>query len=50
MTNKLYSFDDWLLIPQYSDIESRSEIDTSLTLVKNNNSIKLDIPIISSPK
>lgn len=47
MTNKkLYSFDDWLLIPQYSDIKSRSEIDTSVSL---NDKIKLDIPIISSP-
>ena len=47
MTNKkLYSFDDWLLIPQYSDIKSRSEIDTSISL---NDKIKLDIPIISSP-
>ena len=46
MEKKLYSFDDWLLIPQYSDIKSRSEIDTSVSL---NDKIKLDIPIISSP-
>jgi IMP dehydrogenase len=48
--NKLTSFDDWLLIPQYSDIRSRKEIDTSVSLIKNNSEIaKLDIPIISSP-
>jgi IMP dehydrogenase len=46
---KLLSYDDVLLIPQYSDIKSRSEIDTSVTFKKNNKSIKLDIPIISSP-
>lgn len=48
--NKLTSFDDWLLIPQYSDIRSRKEIDTSVSLKKNGEEIaRLDIPIISSP-
>jgi len=44
--DKLISFDDVLLIPQYSDILSRSEIDTSVYLT---DSFKLDIPILSSP-
>ena len=47
--NKVLSFDDILLVPQYSDIRSRSEIDTSVKLKKNNIEINLDIPIISSP-
>ena len=47
--NKVLSFDDVLLAPQYSDIKSRSEIDTSIELIKNDIKIKLDIPIISSP-
>lgn len=48
--NKLTSFDDWLLVPQYSDIRSRKEIDTSVSLIKNDKEyLKLDIPIISSP-
>lgn len=40
------SFDDILLIPQYSDIESRKYIDISNKL---DDSITLQIPIISSP-
>jgi IMP dehydrogenase len=39
------TFDDFLLIPQYSDIRSRKEIDISTKLGENN----FDIPIISSP-
>lgn len=39
------AFDDVLLVPKYSDIKSRSEIDISSNLGK----IKLEIPIISSP-
>ena len=47
---KLTSFDDWLLIPQYSDIRSRKEIDTSVTLMKDGEEfLNLEIPIISSP-
>ena len=45
-SKKLISFDDVLLVPQYSDIVSRSEIDTS---VKMADDIQLQIPIISSP-
>ena len=47
--NKVLSFDDVLLVPQYSDIRSRSEIDTSVKLTKKNFEINLDIPIVSSP-
>jgi IMP dehydrogenase len=45
------TFSDYLIKPQYSEIESRSSVDTSYTLSNaNNNSlkIKLDIPVISS--
>ena len=46
MTNKkLYSFDDWLLIPQYSDIKSRSEVDIGSTLAGQYHRL----PLISSP-
>jgi len=38
-------FDDFLLVPQYSDIRSRSEIDTSVTL----GDLTLKTPIIASP-
>ena len=40
------TYDDVLLIPQYSDIESRSEVDVSSDLDDN---IRLELPIISSP-
>jgi IMP dehydrogenase len=40
------SFDDVLLVPQYSDIESRKALHTSNELDAN---ITLDLPIISSP-
>jgi len=40
------TYDDVLLVPQYSDIESRTEINISNHLDKN---IKLEVPIISSP-
>jgi len=48
---ELLSFDDVILLPQYSDIKSRSEINTSVTLESNYNSnkINLSIPIVSSP-
>jgi IMP dehydrogenase len=41
-----YSFDDVLLIPQKSDIDSRAEIDLTVQLYKD---LKLSLPIISSP-
>jgi len=40
------TYDDVLLVPQYSDIESRSEISISNRLDED---IKLEVPIISSP-
>mgnify|MGYP003310739999 FL=1 len=39
------SFDDVLLEPKYSTIESRKEIDVSTDL----NGLKLSLPIVSSP-
>lgn len=46
----LLSFDDVILVPQYSEIESRGTVDTSTILkVKSGNHIKLDVPLISSP-
>ena len=44
--NLTYSYDDVLLMPQYSDIVSRSEIDISVDLGKD---VTLEVPIISSP-
>ena len=38
-------FDDYLLVPQYSDIKSRSEINTQVKL----GDMVLDTPIIASP-
>jgi IMP dehydrogenase len=46
---KALSFDDVILVPNYSDIVSRSEIDTSSIMTFNNQSLKFKIPIISSP-
>ncbi len=40
------TYQDVLLVPQYSDIRSRSEVDISNSLSDN---IKLDAPIIASP-
>lgn len=40
------TYDDVLLVPQYSDIESRKEVDLSSYLGAN---LKLNMPIISSP-
>ena len=44
-------FDDIILVPQYSDIKSRSEIDTSVQVINHSedNTINFKIPIISSP-
>ena len=44
--NLTFSYDDVLLMPQYSDIVSRSEIDISVDLGKD---ITLEMPIVSSP-
>ena len=40
------SFDDVLMVPQYSDIESRSEVNINSDLDDN---ITLHLPVISSP-
>ncbi len=45
MKRQLNSFDDVLLVPQYSDIESRSEIDLSRKLGNKSYAI----PVITSP-
>jgi len=39
------TYDDMLLVPQYSDIESRSEVDIGSFL----NEVRYSLPIISSP-
>jgi len=44
--NKTYSYDDVLLVPQYSDIRSRRDIDISTDLEKG---VKLQLPIFASP-
>ena len=44
--NKTYSYDDVLLVPQYSEIQSRSQIDISSDLGKG---VKLELPIFASP-
>ena len=41
-----YSFDDVLLVPKYSDINSRSEVDLTNSLSEN---ISLALPVVSSP-
>ena len=43
---KMYSFDDVLLVPQYSDISSRSTVSLSSDLGRG---LRLDFPVISSP-
>jgi IMP dehydrogenase len=40
-----YTFDDVLLIPKYSEIQSRSDVDLSVELPRG---IKLQIPLVSS--
>lgn len=42
--NRFLSFDDVCIIPQYSEVSSRKDVDTSVQLGK----FKLDIPIISA--
>ena len=46
MFQKCLSYDDVLLVPQYSEIASRSEIDISTDL---GNGFKLSLPVIASP-
>ncbi len=42
------SFDDVLLVPRYSNILSRSEVDTRTVLSNNKKTFSLSIPIISA--
>jgi IMP dehydrogenase/GMP reductase len=42
-------FDDILLIPQHSEVESRKDINLSVALGKGTRSINLKIPIIAAP-
>jgi IMP dehydrogenase len=44
--NKVLTYDDVLLKPQYSDIKSRSEVDISTDL---GNGVALQLPVIASP-
>ena len=46
---EVVSFDDVILVPQYSDITSRKQINTTVTIEKNGNKDTYGIPIISSP-
>jgi len=46
MFQKSLTFDDVLLVPKFSSIVSRSEVDLSLNL---GPSIQLSLPVISSP-
>jgi IMP dehydrogenase len=46
MIKKGLSYDDTLLVPQYSDIRSRSEIDLSVNM---GNGLHLTLPILSAP-
>jgi len=46
---EVLSFDDVILEPQYSDLVSRKNIDTSIEVLYNDKSLRFSIPIISSP-
>jgi len=47
---EVLSFDDVIMLPQYSNIESRSQIDTSVNINFNEyNSYEFKIPVIASP-
>ena len=41
------TYDDMLLVPQYSDITSRRDVDISSKL---NSSLTLELPIMASPR
>jgi IMP dehydrogenase len=43
------SFDDILLVPQHSDIESRKNVNLSVMIGKGTRSIALNLPIIAAP-
>lgn len=48
MIKTTYSYDDYLLVPQYSTIESRKEVDIGNTLDCTRN-LRFNLPIISAP-
>lgn len=47
LASEALSFDDVVMVPQYSDIKSRSEVSLSIKL--NNTNIVLGAPVIASP-
>ena len=49
INKEVLSFDDVILEPQYSDLESRKNIDTSIEVFFDDKALKFKIPIISSP-
>ena len=46
---EVLGFDDVILIPSYSKLRSRKNIDTSINVEYNSKNLKFNIPIISSP-
>lgn len=46
---EVLSFDDVILVPGYSDLKSRKNIDTSIDVLYNNKKLNFKIPVISSP-
>lgn len=49
MTSKAITFDDVLIVPKFSMIESRKDVDLSTGLkLKNGQSLKIKLPVISS--
>ena len=49
INKEVLSFDDVILVPGYSNLRTRKSIDTSVEVNYNNNNLKFNIPIISSP-
>ena len=49
MMEEALTYNDVLLVPQYSDIKSRSDVSVASTLRGNGPTTKLHIPIIASP-
>jgi len=49
INKEVLSFDDVILEPLYSEIESRKQIDTSVKTKINNKELNFKIPIVSSP-
>ena len=47
-TSQGFTYDDVILVPQYSEIASRSNISTKTVIGNSANAVELDIPIISA--